>query len=180
MRFDDRVDHTRDLANGLIQLVKMAQPAASHRRVVLIEMVDQRLADLGIFGRSRPLVNSASTTGSRCPSIIASVIRRNVTDDVAEVTLDSLIPAACMFFSNRWITRLRSVDQRLAIRVRFRNRRISGGGTKLGRNNPCSINCAIHVASATSVLRPGTLRMRAAFTSIYSNWLSKAKNTGRQ
>ena len=40
-------------------------------------------------------------------------------------------------------------------RVSIRSRRISGGGTNDGANNPCSSSCAIHSASRTSLLRPG-------------------------
>src|SRR3954463_16252826 len=57
---------------------------------------------------------------------------------------------------------------------------MSGGGTKLARSRPCSNNSAIHAASATSVLRPGTLCMCAAFTSNNSKSASNAAKTGFQ
>ena len=41
-------------------------------------------------------------------------------------------------------------------RVRSRSSRIAGGGMKLGESRPCWSSCAIHSASLTSVLRPGT------------------------
>ena len=47
----------------------------------------------------------------------------------------------------------------------FRSRLISGGGTNDGRTSPCSTSCAIHSASRTSDLRPGTAFMCAAFSS---------------
>src|SRR5262249_42098634 len=42
-------------------------------------------------------------------------------------------------------------------------------GTKLERISPCANRSAIHVASFTSLLRPGTLRMCAALASTSSN-----------
>jgi hypothetical protein len=50
-------------------------------------------------------------------------------------------------------------------RVSIRSRRICGGGTNDGANSPCSNSCAIHSASRTSLLRPGTAFMWAALSS---------------
>ena len=41
---------------------------------------------------------------------------------------------------------------------------MAAGGTKLPRNSPCSNNSASHAASATSVLRPGTIFTCRALT----------------
>ena len=41
----------------------------------------------------------------------------------------------------------------------------TGGGMNDGATRPCSSSCAIHSASRTSVLRPGTAFMCAAFSS---------------
>ena len=65
--------------------------------------------------------------------------------------------------SNRTISRTRSPISCTRYRVNIRSRRISGGGTNDGANSPCSNNCAIHSASRTSLLRPGTAFMWAAF-----------------
>ena len=62
----------------------------------------------GIFCRIRPWARSASTAGSRCPSISASSIARPETPVMSEATEDSLIPASSSSFSNRWTSRARS------------------------------------------------------------------------
>jgi hypothetical protein len=54
------------------------------------------------------------------------------------------------------------------------------GGTKLERIRPCASRSAIHIASLTSVLRPGTLRMCAALASTSSNSASSTCHTGFQ
>jgi hypothetical protein len=82
-----------------------------------------------------------------------------------EATDVNLIPASCITFSSRWIARVRSSTSVRRYRVKSRSARISAGGTKLGRTNPCSTSSAIHTESATSVFRPGTLRRCSALSS---------------
>ena len=94
-----------------------------------------------------------------------------------EATLEILIPASWSTFSSRWIVRVRSFPCAVRSRVRSRSRRISGGGTKLGRTNPCCTSWQIHSESLTSVLRPGTLRKWCALSNQHSNRSSSAWNT---
>ncbi len=68
----------------------------------------------------------------------------------------------------------------LRVRVRSRSCWIACGGTKLERIRPCASRSAIHIASLTSVLRPGTLRMCAALASTSSNSASSTCHTGFQ
>src|SRR4051812_30432803 len=87
------------------------------------------------------------------------------------------MPASCRTFSSRWIERARSLIFALRSRVRSRSRRISGGGTKLGRTSPCWTSWQIHSESLTSVLRPGTLRKWCALSSQHSKRSSSACKT---
>src|SRR5215469_272112 len=87
---------------------------------------------------------------------------------MSETNTDSLVPASSSSFSGRCLSRVRSVVSAARYRVRSRNRRIGLGGTKLARTSPCSTSCVIHAESVRSVSRPGTLRMRAAFSSCTS------------
>jgi hypothetical protein len=82
-----------------------------------------------------------------------------------DATVDSLMEASSNINSNRVVSRVRSPISCIRYRVNIRNRRISGGGTNDGANNPCSNNCAIHSLSRTSLLRPGTAFMCAALSS---------------
>ena len=116
----------------------------------------------GIFGRSLPFANSANTAGSSSPASSAARIARPVLPRIVEATEVSLIPASCSTFSRRWIARVRSSVSRRPCRVTSRNSRTLRGGTKLGDTSPCSISWAIHIESATSVLRPGTFRRCSA------------------
>src|SRR6516165_4523840 len=68
----------------------------------------------------------------------------------------------------------------LRVRVRSRNSWIGVGGTKLERISPCAKRSAIQVASLTSLLRPGTLRMCCAFARISSKSSSSRCHTGFQ
>src|SRR5215831_9026378 len=54
------------------------------------------------------------------------------------------------------------------------------GGTKLAFSNPCSNKSAIHSASFTSVLRPGTFLMRWALATVSSKSPSRMAYTGFQ
>ena len=82
-----------------------------------------------------------------------------------DATDESLMLASSNISSNLTISRARSPISCTRYRVNIRSRRISGGGTNDGANNPCSSSCAIHSASRTSLLRPGTAFMCAAFSS---------------
>ena len=57
---------------------------------------------------------------------------------------------------------------------------MEAGGTKLPRINPCASRSAIHVASLTSLLRPGILRMCLAVASTNSTVPSNTCQTGFQ
>ena len=67
----------------------------------------------------------------------------------------SLIPASWSTFSTRWIARVRSLICALRSRVRSRSRRISGGGTKLGRTRPCCDQLADPLRVLDVGLAPG-------------------------
>src|SRR5215204_4636807 len=122
---------------------------------------------MGIFGRIRPRAHPARTSGSRSPSTSADSIARPETPNRSETNTDNLIPASSSSFSMRCFSRVRSAVSAARYRVRSRKRRIGRGGTKLARTSPCSTNRAIHGESDTSLLRPGTLCMCAAFEQLH-------------
>src|SRR5436190_15448114 len=90
------------------------------------------------------------------------------------------MPASWSTFSSRWIARVRSSAWVLRRRVRSRRRRISGGGTKLGRTSPSSSSSHSQRESITSLFRPGTLCRCSALISQHSNRRSSTKKTGFQ
>ena len=120
---------------------------------------------MATLGRALPRARSASTAGSRCPAISASIISRPDIVRVRLSTVDTLIPASSRTVSSRLSARTRSRVRFARARVRSRSRRIGGGGTKEGVTRPCAANCASHCASLTSVLRPGTFLTSRALTS---------------
>jgi hypothetical protein len=66
------------------------------------------------------------------------------------------------------------------VRVRSRNAWIGPGGTRLARISPCANKSAIQVASLTSLLRPGTLRICAGLARRSSSSPSRICHTGFQ
>jgi len=109
--------------------------------------------------RRRRLARSAMAAGAAPPSAKARSISMPDTPNTLLITPASLMPAPSSSVS----VRLRSAAMvpTSALRWPTRSRRTltSGGGTKLGRTSPWRTRSAIHSASFTSVLRPGTLRM---------------------
>jgi hypothetical protein len=70
---------------------------------------------------------------------------------------------------------------RLRVRIRLRMSWVGVSGTKLARIRPCANNSASHIASLTSVLRPGTFFTCAAFANTNTNSpSSKMCHTGFQ
>jgi hypothetical protein len=82
------------------------------------------------------------------------------------MTPASLMPALSSSLSLRLRSAARVPTNALRWRISSRSTRTSGGGTKLARTSPCRTRSAIHSASFTSVLRPGTLRMCEALPTI--------------
>ncbi len=72
-------------------------------------------------------------------------------------------------------------DQLLSwVRVRSRSACTAGGGTKLARIRPCAKRSASHMASFTSVLRPGTFFTCAALAKTRSSSSASTAHTGFQ
>src|SRR4029453_11941540 len=128
----------------------------------------------------RPFARLASVSGLVSPSIIAPTIARADTVFKLDATEDNLMEASSNISSNLTISRARSPISWVRYRVNIRNRRISGGGTNDGARNPCSSSCAIHSASRTSLLRPGTAFMCAALSNHTSITSSRQENGGFQ
>ena len=98
-----------------------------------------------------------------------------------DATDDNFTPASSRTLWSRWVSRPRSSITDLRYRVRSRNARNGSGGMNDGRTRPCSSSDAPHTASATSVLRPGTLRMcRALITHTSGIDASSTQYTGFQ
>jgi len=89
-------------------------------------------------------------------------------------TTDSLIWASSSSFSTRCFSAVRTPTRSIRYRVTSRNRRISGGGTKLGRIICRSATLHSHTASSLSVLgRPGRCLTSLGLTSQGSSpWAS--------
>src|SRR5438093_12394943 len=88
--------------------------------------------------------------------MIASIMWRPDTPSTSEATDASLMLQSSSTFWIRLVTVARCCTKRRRFRVRSRSSRCGRAGTKLGRNRPHCSSCAIHCASLTSVLRPGT------------------------
>ena len=103
------------------------------------------------------------------PAIIAFRMRRPLMPMMSEITDVELDVGVLQRLLNTL-----NVLRELACQLRSRPRQIAhswigAGGTKLARIKPCARRSEIHTASLTSLLRPGTLRMCAAFASTSSN-----------
>ena len=147
----------RQVRDRLVERVDVREQLRDHDSVMLdleAALPAPRVA-AGIFARILPLASSASSSGSVTPDEERFEHRSRGLRVRREATLVSLIPASWSTFSKRWIVRVRSLLCALRSRVRSRSRRISGGGTKLGRTSPCCTSWQIHSESLTSVLRPG-------------------------
>src|SRR5688572_5120800 len=165
---NDRVQ----LGQGLLDQVQPTQHRAGQPGMVGVEIAGQRLRQVRDLAPIRPFAISASRNGSVSPLIIAVNIARADTVFRLDASEESLMLASSNINSNRTMSRRRSPINCTRYRVNIRNRRISGGGTNDGANKPYSNNCAIHSASRTSLFRPGTAFMCAAFnnhTSITSS-----------
>ncbi len=81
------------------------------------------------------------------------------TPNTSLITPASLMPALSSSCSVRLRSAARVPTTALRWRTSSRSALISGAGTKLARTSPWRTSSAIHSASFTSVLRPGTLRM---------------------
>ena len=76
----------------------------------------------------------------------------------------SLRLASSSTFCSRLTAAERSSTRVVRVRVRSRSSRWGRSGMKLARSSPCRSRSAIHSASLTSVLRPGTALMCGALT----------------
>ena len=93
---------------------------------------------------------------------------------MSEATTDSLMQASSSSFSTRFFSAVRTPTRSTRYRVRSRSRRMSAGGTKLGRSICRSATLHSHTASSTSVFgRPGRCLTSLALTSHGSSpWAS--------
>src|SRR6185312_7481382 len=90
------------------------------------------LERLALGGEPAPS-SAASAFGSVCPPTSAAIICRPETPKMSLATTLSLIWASSSSFSTRCFSAVRTPTRSARYRVTSRNRRISGGGTKLGR-----------------------------------------------
>lgn len=128
------------------------------------------------------MARPANSCGSLTPAMSASIMARPETVMSLDATESILMPPSSRTLASRCCSDVRASISFLRYRVRWRNAATSAVGMKLGRSSPCSCSSAIHRASETSVLRPGTLRMCPALhthTSIFCVW-AKAWYTGHQ
>ena len=107
-------------------------------------------------------------------------MRRPLAPRMSVITEASLTFASSSTAWRRCVCRTISRLSCLRVRVRSRRSWIGCGGTKLARIRPCASRSAIQVASFTSLLRPGTPLMCAAFASTSSKRPSRMCQTGFQ
>ena len=105
--------------------------------------------------RARPAISAALVA----PAASASSMAVPDTPNTSLATPESLMFAPSSSFSTRLRAAVRVSISARRWRSSSRRSRIAGGGTKLLATRPWRIRLAIHSASFTSVLRPGTLRM---------------------
>ena len=138
------------------------QVQLEHEAVMRVDAPAQRLDAarrdrLSADARAR---RSQAGAGSSSPAMIASSIARPLLpEDVAEHAGDLEVGVLEHLLDAQRHAGHYSRTSCLRVRVRSRSSWIATGGTKLARIRPCASRSAIHVASLTSVLRPGTLRM---------------------
>jgi hypothetical protein len=133
-----------------------------------------------VLYRSAPRASAAISSGVEFPSIRA---RSMVRPDTPNTPLATEARLMLQVSSNR-IRRLHS-DVSLSTslrryRTKSRRARCHLGGTKLLRTRPCLTRSAIHSASFTSVLRPGTFLMCVAFPTTSSKSPSSTAYAGIQ
>jgi hypothetical protein len=116
--------------------------------------------------------------GAVVPSARARSISIPETPNTLLITPASLMPAPSSRLSVRLRSAARVPTSALRWRTSSRSTRTSGGGTKLARTSPWRTSSAIHSASFTSVLRPGTALMWWALPTIRAKAPSRAAWTG--
>ncbi len=100
--------------------------------------------------------------------MIASIMRRPESPMTSVMSESSLMLASSSVFCIRWIWLVCSRTSCLRARMNERSSWSSSSGTKLALIRPQATKSAIHMASLTSVLRPGTFLMCAALATISS------------
>ncbi len=118
--------------------------------------------------------------GAVVPSARARSISMPETPNTLLITPASLMPAPSSSLSVRLRSAARVPTSALRWRTSSRSTLTSGGGTKLARTSPCRTRSAIHSASFTSVLRPGTALMWWALPTMSVKAPSRAAWTGCQ
>src|SRR5262245_9185329 len=109
------------------------------------------------------------------------MIARPLWPITSESTDSMLILASSKVFCTRCTWPAFSRTSCLRVRSSPRSSWIAGCGTKLARTSPCANNSDSHVASFTSVLRPGTFFTCTAFARMSSKLLSASTcHTGFQ
>ena len=123
---------------------------------------------LACGARTLGCASAASLAGSVSPAISAWIIARPLRPMTSDRTDSSFMLASSSVFCRRCTWLAFSRTSCLRVRSSPRSSWISGPGTKLARISPCASSSANHVASFTSVLRPGTFFTCAAFASTSS------------
>ena len=129
---------------------------------------------------TRVVMREARCSGSLWPSMSACSTARPPLPRMSLSTTLSLRLASSSTFSMRCTCAARSRTNCLRVRVSVRSSCTATGGTKLARISPWASRSASHMASLTSVLRPGTFLTCAALASTSSKWPSSTCHTGFQ
>jgi hypothetical protein len=105
---DEPVDPGGEVLDLGAECVDLVQQQAGQFGVVVIEASGRAWTRAARLTRIRPRASSASSVGSRCPAMSASIIARPETPMMSVATVESLIRASSRSFSSRCTCRERS------------------------------------------------------------------------
>src|SRR5216683_839003 len=164
----------------LLQVLNHSEMLAEQEPVMGRDLALQRRRQGFARSGQPPVAQSRQRRASVWPALIALSIRRPLSPNTSDTTEANFTLASSSTFWIRCLCCTISRISCLRVRVRSRNSWIGPGGTKLARISPCAKRSAIQVASLTSLLRPGTLRICAGLARISSNSPSSTCHTGFQ
>src|SRR4051812_30840165 len=154
-----------ELSLKVAALFAGAGPSALHQRSLVMQPV--RAARSLSGGALTPrCTRRSNASGSRSPAIRAPMMARPDLPITWVSTEPSFRLASSSVFWMRWAWLACSRTSCLRVRSRARMSWVGASGTKLARTRPWARRSASQAASATSVLRPGTLFTCAALARI--------------
>src|SRR5215469_17345760 len=155
--------------NGCIESVNLIEMKAQQEPMVFVTRPRRASRSSSCDALTRRLARLASLAGLVSPAIKASIIARPLWPIKSDSTESNLMLASSSVFCTRSMWLHCSRINCLRVRNWLRISCVCVSGTKLDRIRPCANSSASHMASLTSVLRPGTFFTWAAFAKTNSN-----------